>query len=117
MSEQLAEKKCVPCSGGVPPLEDEVQDRLLRELDGDWRIVDRHHLERRFEFSDFVGPLELTGEIGRLAEEEGHHPELMLGWGHLDVQIWTHKIDGLTESDFVLAAKIDRLRKDSSDAP
>lgn len=109
MSEKLTDKVCIPCSGGVPPLEDDVQDRLRTQLDEDWRIVKRHHLERRFTFEDFVGALAMTNRIGELAEEEGHHPELTLTWGRLDVRIWTHKIDGLTESDFVLAAKIDQL--------
>ena len=109
MSEKLAEKSCIPCTGGVPPLAGEEQDRLAKELEDDWKIVDRHHLERRFTFDDFAAPLDLVNRIGRLAEEEGHHPELTLTWGRVDVRIWTHKIDGLTESDFVLAAKIDQL--------
>jgi len=106
---RLATKHCIPCEGGIPPLEVDVQQKLSEELDEGWRIVDGHHLERRFTFDDFMTPLALTNQIAELAEEEGHHPELTLTWGRLDVKIWTHKIDGLTESDFILAAKIDRL--------
>lgn len=105
----LASASCVPCKGGVPPLEPSRQQELLRQLDPDWKIVGDHHLVRTFEFDDFRTPLELTNAIGELAETEGHHPDLHLRWGGLTVTIWTHKIDGLTESDFVLAAKIDRI--------
>ena len=74
-----------------------------------WTVVDNHHLRRELTFPDFVQALAAAQRIGDLAEEQGHHPELHLGWGHLEVEIWTHKIDGLTESDFVLAAKIDEI--------
>jgi 4a-hydroxytetrahydrobiopterin dehydratase len=105
----LASKRCVPCRGGTPPLERTEQERLQRELEEGWRVVDGHHLEREVRFPDFASALAFTNEIGRIAEEEGHHPDIHLGWGRVRVRIWTHAIDGLTESDFVLAAKIDRL--------
>ena len=105
----LAAKQCVPCMGGVPPLPASEQQRLLQELDGGWQVAGGHHLEREFGFPDFQGPLAFTNRIGALAEAEGHHPDIHLAWGLVRVTIWTHKIDGLTESDFVLAAKIDRL--------
>lgn len=105
----LASKRCVPCRGGTPPLEVAEQERLLRELDEGWHVVGGHHLEREVKFPDFAGALAFTNEIGRIAEQEGHHPDIHLGWGKVRVTIWTHAIDGLTESDFVLAAKIDRL--------
>jgi 4a-hydroxytetrahydrobiopterin dehydratase len=105
---ELAEQTCVPCRGGVPPMEADEAERLLEELDGEWNVVETHHLERAYEFPDFVGALEFTNAIGAIAEEQGHHPDIHLSWGRVGVEIWTHKIDGLTESDFVLAAKFDR---------
>lgn len=109
MSEKLAAKHCVPCQGGVPPLEGDELRSYQEELGGDWDVVDGHHLRKTFEFEDFVTALDFVNRVGALAEEEGHHPDLHLSWGRVVVEIWTHKIDGLTESDFVLAAKIDRL--------
>lgn len=104
----LAAKKCVPCRGGVPPLKGSELERLQREVSG-WRVVDEHHLEKGFDFNDFKTALDFTNKIGHLAEEQGHHPDIHLAWGKVTVLIWTHKINGLTESDFILAAKIDRL--------
>lgn len=108
MSEKcLSEKHCVPCRGGVPPLRGEELRALAAELPG-WTVAGEHHLEKQFSFPDFKTALEFVNRAGAVAEAEGHHPELCLGWGHVDARIWTHKIDGLTESDFILAAKIDR---------
>ena len=106
----LSEKHCVPCRGGVPPLAGAELERLTRELPG-WRVVDGHHLERTFVFPDFRTALDFVNRAGAIAEEEGHHPDLLLSWGRVEVQIWTHKIDGLTESDFILAAKIANLNQ------
>jgi 4a-hydroxytetrahydrobiopterin dehydratase len=106
---QLAEKRCVPCRGGVPPLKGEALVRLAHELDGDWQVVGEHHLDREFRFKDFREALAFTNRVGELAEEQNHHPDLHLAWGKVKVTVWTHKIDGLTESDFVFAAKVDRL--------
>ncbi len=75
----------------------------------EWKVVNEHHLERIFTFPDFKRALIFTNKVGGLAEEQGHHPDILLAWGKVAITIWTHKIDGLTESDFVLAAKIDRL--------
>src|SRR5215470_20087863 len=105
---RLAEKHCVPCRGGVPPLSGEQLLPLLEQLP-DWQIVQEHHLARTFRFPDFKKGLEFVNRVGAVAEEEGHHPDLCLSWGKVDVQIYTHKIRGLTESDFILAAKIDQL--------
>lgn len=107
---RLAERKCVPCHGGVPPLEKREAERLLGELGNEWRITDGHHLEKTFPFPDFLEALAFANRAGDVAEREGHHPELQIGWGKAKVLIWTHAIDGLTESDFVLAAKIDEVR-------
>ncbi len=104
----LAELQCVPCRGGVPPLKGPEIQKLLAQLDG-WQVVNEHHLQKTYAFENFRGSLEFVNRIGELAEQQGHHPDICFGWGKAEVTIWTHKIDGLTESDFVLAAKIDKL--------
>jgi 4a-hydroxytetrahydrobiopterin dehydratase len=104
----LASRNCVPCRGGVPPLEHDSINNLLRELNG-WMAVDAHHLRKIYEFKDFCDSLAFVNRVGGLAEEQGHHPDICFGWGKAEITIWTHKIDGLTESDFILAAKIDQL--------
>ncbi len=109
MASELASRQCVPCQGGVPPLAGEDLKRLQGELDGGWVLVDEHHLQRRFELANFSEALNLTNRIGELAERENHHPIICLSWGYVEVTLYTHKIDGLTESDFILAAKIDQL--------
>ncbi|NLX04557.1 MAG: 4a-hydroxytetrahydrobiopterin dehydratase [Phycisphaerae bacterium] len=105
----LAQKECVPCKGGVPPLGGEPLRQLQRQLGGGWQVVNEHHLEKDFKFADFRQALDFTNRVGELAEDQGHHPDIYLSWGKVAITIWTHKIDGLTESDFVLAAKIDQL--------
>jgi 4a-hydroxytetrahydrobiopterin dehydratase len=102
----LAERDCVPCRGGVPPLTAAQIAPLLAQLDG-WRVVDHHHLEKRYQLKNFVQALELVNRIATIAEVQWHHPDLVLAWGKVEVQIWTHKINGLTESDFIFAAKCD----------
>lgn len=104
----LAEQSCVPCRGGVPPLAGTALASFAEQVP-EWSVVDGHHVEREFTFPNFVEALAFTNKVGELAETEGHHPDIYLAWGKVGVKIWTHKIDGLTESDFVLAAKIDRL--------
>ncbi len=101
--------QCVPCRGGVPPLAGEELSRLQAQLPG-WDVVDGHHLAKTFSFPDFRTALEFVNRVGAEAEAQGHHPDLFLSWGKVEVRIFTHKIDGLTESDFILAARIDRLR-------
>ena len=104
----LAERSCVPCRGGVPPLQGEDLERLRSQVAG-WEVIDGHHLLKAYSFPDFRTALEFVNRAGAIAEQEGHHPDLYLTWGKVEVKIWTHKIDGLTESDFILAAKIDQL--------
>jgi len=104
----LANEKCVPCKGGVPPLKGEELVRLTRELGSGWQVVDEHHLEKEFRFRNFDEALAFTNKVGAIAEQEGHHPDIYLAWGKVRVTIWTHAIDGLTRSDFVLAAMIER---------
>ena len=104
----LAEKHCVPCRGGVPPLAGEALDKMKSQVSG-WDVVNGHHLRKNYAFPDFVKALEFVNRVGATAEQEGHHPDLYLSWGKVGVEIWTHKINGLTESDFILAAKIDEV--------
>jgi 4a-hydroxytetrahydrobiopterin dehydratase len=108
MTEQLADKKCVPCRGGVPPLKGKELEKLQQSVPK-WMVYDEHHLHREFKFPDFKQALEFVNRVGALAEEQGHHPDILLAWGKAEITLWTHKIDGLTESDFIMAAKIDRL--------
>lgn len=103
----LAQKRCVPCKGGVPPLRGEELQKLSSQLP-DWKVVAEHHLTKTFVFPDFKTALAFVNRAGAVAEAEGHHPDLLLTWGRVDVKTYTHKIDGLTESDFILAAKIDQ---------
>ena len=105
----LAMRRCVPCKRGTPPLRGRDLDDLLARLDNDWRVLDGHHLEKEYRFRDFREALDFTVRVGNLAEEQGHHPDVYLAWGKVRLTIWTHVIDGLTESDFILAAKCDRL--------
>lgn len=106
----LANEKCVPCRGGEPPLKGAALRELERDLGSDWRVVDEHHLQKQVDFPDFATGLEFVNRIGALAEEEGHHPDLFLAWGKVRITIYTHKVDGLTRSDFILAAKIDQVK-------
>jgi 4a-hydroxytetrahydrobiopterin dehydratase len=108
MSESLADKKCVPCRGGIPPLKADELKQLHRNVP-DWTVTNEHHLHREFRFPDFKQALAFVNRVGAVAEEQGHHPDILLAWGKADITLWTHKIDGLTESDFIMAAKIDRL--------
>lgn len=104
----LAGKSCVPCKGGVDPLCGEPLEALHAQLGHGWKLVEEHHLEKVFKFPDFKEALAFTNVIGALAEEENHHPDILTTYGKVKVTIWTHKIDGLTESDFVFAAKCEK---------
>jgi len=106
----LAVKQCVPCRGGVSPLKGTELAALQNELGGDWQVIDEHHLEKTFRFADFRLALDFTVRVGEMAEEQDHHPDIVLTWGKVKVTIWTHKINGLTESDFVFAAKADAVQ-------
>ncbi len=105
----LLEKECVPCKGGVPALKGADLTRLAEELGPTWKIVNEHHLEKEYEFRNFREALDFTNRVGELAESQGHHPDIWLSWGKVKLTIWTHKVNGLTESDFILAAKADQL--------
>jgi 4a-hydroxytetrahydrobiopterin dehydratase len=109
MTDKLADKKCVPCRGGVPALKGKDLENLNQQVPH-WMVVNEHHLQREFKFPDFKQALDFVNKVGVLAEEQGHHPDILLAWGKAGITLWTHKIDGLTESDFIMAAKIDRLQ-------
>ena len=106
----LASKQCVPCRGGVPPLKGAEIQALRERLGDDWQVMEEHRLEKSFRFKDFREALDFTVRVGELAEQQGHHPDIYLAWGKVKLTIWTHKIDGLTESDFIFAAKADQQR-------
>lgn len=105
----LANQQCVPCRGGVPPLSAERQAELLKQLNG-WTVERGHHLTKAYAFPDFAQALAFVNRVGKMADEQGHHPDIYLTWGKVRVDIWTHKIDGLTESDFIFAAKTEACR-------
>jgi 4a-hydroxytetrahydrobiopterin dehydratase len=104
----LAQETCIPCRSGVPPLKGEELDALQEKLGNGWQIINEHHLEKEYIFADFIQALDFTVKVGEVAENQGHHPDIYLAWGKVKLTIWTHKIDGLTESDFILAAKADQ---------
>ena len=105
----LADRECVPCRGGIPPLKGDELAGWHAKLGEDWSVVDEHHLERTFRFKNFQEALDFANRVGALAESVNHHPDLHVAWGHCQIQVWTHKVDGLTETDFVFAAKAARL--------
>ena len=115
MTSELAKKECVPCKGGTPPLPPDQVQTLLGELD-DWTLEQEFHLTKLFDFPDFAMALNFVNQVGEIAEQQQHHPDIYLAWGKVRVEVWTHKIKGLTESDFILAARVDAaLTKSYSD--
>jgi 4a-hydroxytetrahydrobiopterin dehydratase len=106
----LADKDCVPCKGGIPPMKGKELAEILKQTP-DWKAVNDHHLVRMFTFPDFKEALAFVNQVGEIAERQGHHPDILLTWGKVEITLWTHKIDGLSEGDFIMAAKIDRLPK------
>ncbi len=105
----LASKTCVPCRGGIPPLAGKELETLAKQVP-EWKVVDGHHITRSFTFPDFRQALAFVNQVGELAEQQGHHPDISLAWGRAEITTWTHSVKGLTESDFILAAKIDKFR-------
>jgi len=110
MIKELKEKKCRPCEGEVEPLQGEELREMAKQLSEGWQIVEEHHIKKTYEFDDFRKALDFTNRVGEVAEEEGHHPDIFLTWGKVEIKIFTHNIDGLTENDFILAAKADQER-------
>lgn len=108
----LAEKACIPCKGGIPPMGASKAGEMRKELDPGWQLThEATRLERTYTFEDFAKAMAFANRVAEVAEKEFHHPDLHIGWGTCRVEIWTHKINGLTESDFYLAAKTDRAYK------
>ena len=110
MAQPLCDLKCTPCREGADPLKGEALTPYAQQVP-DWTVAREHHLSRTFTFKNFARALEFVNRVGQQAEEQGHHPNIQLTWGRVVVEIWTHKIDGLTASDFILAAKIDRTER------
>ena len=111
MTSALASKGCEPCSKGTAPLKGGELEKLKQQLDGNWKVVDEHHLEREFSFDNFRQALDFTNRVGEIAEQENHHPDIFLTYGKVGVKLWTHSIGGLSENDFILAAKVDQARQ------
>jgi 4a-hydroxytetrahydrobiopterin dehydratase len=109
--EKLAAQECIPCKGGVPPLKGQALADLSARLGNGWKVIDEHHLTKEFKFKDFAQALAFTNKVGALAEAQNHHPDIALSWGKVGLTIWTHTINGLTESDFVWAAKAESLSR------
>jgi 4a-hydroxytetrahydrobiopterin dehydratase len=105
---ELASKSCTPCRGGTPPLAGQELEALAKQVP-QWKVVNGHHITRVFAFPDFRQALAFVNKAGAIAEEQGHHPDILLSWGKAEITTWTHSINGLSESDFILAAKIDKL--------
>lgn len=105
----LANRECVPCKGGVPPMTVQEAEGMKSGVNADWDVIDGHHLERVWTFRDFESALDFVNAAGAICEQQGHHADFEFGWGRVKALIWTHKIDGLTESDFILAAKFDEI--------
>ncbi len=110
MNTKLAEKQCRACKGDEAPLQGEALEKLHDQLDEGWSVVDEHHLEKTYKFDDFRQALDFANRVGQVAEDQGHHPDIFLTYGEVKLQVWTHKVDGLTESDFIFAAKADNAR-------
>jgi len=106
---ELAEKECVPCRGDTPPLEGDELKKFSNQLEGSWQVEDEHHLTREIKFKNFREALDYTNKVGEMSKEQGHHPEIYLTWGKVKLKVYTHAIDGLAESDFVWAAKAEKL--------
>jgi len=107
---ELANKTCVPCRGDIPAIQGKHLEQLL-QLVPKWKVVNEHHIVHEFKFPDFSKALDFVNRVGELAEQQGHHPDIFLAWGKAEVTLWTHKIDGLSESDFIMAAKIDQVNE------
>jgi 4a-hydroxytetrahydrobiopterin dehydratase len=109
----LADQRCIPCRGGTPPLTEDQIEPLLKQLNG-WQVEEGKKLVKSFRFKNWALAIEFVNAISTVAEREGHHPDLYVRWGEVVVYLWTHKINGLTESDFFMAAKIDRILQAAS---
>lgn len=105
----LAEKKCIPCEGDVPSLNEDEIRKLEKEISGDWKVVGNKKIVRQFSFVNYKHTMDFVNRVAEIAEQEGHHPDMHVFYGRVEIELMTHAIDGLTENDFILAAKIDRI--------
>jgi|SRR5579862_4041373 len=103
----LSQKKCIPCSKTAAPLKGNELKPFFNQLSPGWKVIAEHHLEKEYPFKNFQQALDFTNKVGALAEQEGHHPDIYLSWGLVKISLWTHKINGLSENDFIMAAKCD----------
>ena len=110
--DDLLKKKCVPCEGGAIPFDISEIHNYQKKVDG-WSLIDNEEniffLEKEFKFKNFVESQKFVNDVGKISEDEGHHPDIMFGWGYAKIKITTHAIKGLSENDFILAAKIDEI--------
>lgn len=107
--ENLSNKKCIPCQGGIPPLTEDEIKKYLPQIKDDWQVIDSKKLHKQFTFNNFKEAIDFTNKVAEISEEEGHHPNILINYNNVEIDIWTHKIDGLHENDFILASKIDNL--------
>ena len=105
----LTSRNCVPCQGGVDPLKGEKLNKLFAQLSDGWAVFDEHHLEKLFKFKNFITALAFVNKVGELAENLGHHPDICLSWGKVKIKVFTHKINGLHDNDFIFAAKAEQF--------
>ena len=114
MEEDLSKKKCIPCEGNIPPFDYTEIHKYLKKVDG-WDVKknqdNNYFLSKEFKFKDFINSLKFINEVGKVAEKEAHHPDITFGWGYAKIKIFTHAINGLAESDFILASKIDKINQ------
>ena len=110
-TQSLAQQECKPCKGDVPPLRGDELKKMQEQLEGGWQVIDEHHLEKEFTFDKYDGSVAFTNKVAEIAKKQNHHPDILLTYGKVKVTVYTHKIDGLTESDFVFAAKAEEAYK------
>ena len=106
---ELSEKKCVPCEGGVPPLDSRQIAEIKKQISSDWTVLENSRIKKKYLFVNFKHTMEFVNKVASLAEAEGHHPEMHVSYGEVEIELWTHAIKGLSENDFIMAAKIDKL--------
>ncbi|MEM7828266.1 MAG: 4a-hydroxytetrahydrobiopterin dehydratase [Candidatus Aenigmatarchaeota archaeon] len=109
MELELLKRKCIPCEGGVEPIRGATLKGYLSSLKGGWELVDERKIRKEFTFSDFKGAIRFVNRVADLAEDEGHHPDIFISYNRVRIELWTHSISGLSENDFIIAAKIDEL--------
>jgi 4a-hydroxytetrahydrobiopterin dehydratase len=109
MDSNLSQEKCIPCSVGTPVLEGKELEALMEEIEDDWELIEDKKIARKFKFDNFAKALEFVNKVGSIAEEKGHHPDIELGWGRAKIIFTTHKIDGLSRNDFIMASLVDEI--------